>query len=955
MSVMLAQYFLNHRLRNDEIAWQMDEFARGGYEGVFAHARPGLLTPFLSAAWWSAIDEMLAACRRNGTEFWIWDEDYFPSGLAGGRIVWEDPGMISRQLIFSTARVNGGPIEVDFDEGMLLRAFAYPVRGDGCGEPIDVTAFCGTRRLDANWSESFIKHSAYSPMIDKVGHPHWRTGLSGNRFALMWTPEQKGDYLIVGVLQQKTGGEHPDMLRPQAVRRFIEMCYEPYYARYKDDFGTLIKGAFTDEPSPGAWYFPWTADFPAEFKADHGYDILPWLAHIGIDIDKRTPLVRHHYRLTQHRLQEANYVRQLADWCSGHGITFSGHLTRTEWLSLVSAWWPNELRMYKAMHIPCADPLGGSVAWPDAASYHTGLKVVSSAAHLFGREQAGADCVAILGDEATLRELKYQFDFQIAMGINFFVVHGLSYSLDGPRKDEVPPSIFYQHTEWPYMRGLLDYVRETCETLTGGEHLCETALLYPSTSLAVQIRDKRADNFNLPDEEAYHRFVEGLLSRQREFDLIDEVTLRESVDESGKLTTPETYRTIILPHLRFIDERTAVTLLRFARAGGRVVAVGTMPEALSRDLNAPRREWADPSVEFVPSAEDLTGLAGYDVRGEGANDIFALRRKKDGQIHTFVFNRREQTFTGTVEGTAVEIPPKGSVLITDGAVMTGGVPAAKETLAEYATGWEVEFTQNQLPLTYWHVERVSAPSWEDPFQFKTGFDLLPREADPLPGDDAANYYCRFMLTGDIPDARLVMDDSSIAGEWTLYVNDVPITDWRAVVEYDCRNIEANIGHALRGGTAPALNIVKVAAKGANRGVKWPLYLYGSFTCEYRYSHLSFPFVQGAGLRRQIDNLQTWDTLGFPTFSGSATYRRTIEIPAGAAILDLGRVEDLAVVTLAGQRHVLAWPPYRLSLDGIAPGRHEIAIEVLNAPANRIRAMRFPAGLLGPVRAGSADL
>jgi len=949
MSVMLAQYFLNHRLRNNEIAWQMDEFARGGYEGVFAHARPGLLTPFLSEAWWSAIDEMLAACRRNGTEFWIWDEDYFPSGLAGGRVVWEDPGMISRQLVFSTERVSGGPVEVDFNHGMLLRAFAYPVQGSGYGEPIDVTAYCGTRRQEDAWQPSFIKHSAYSPMIDKVGHPHWRNWIEDNRFALMWMPERAGEYLVVGVLQSKTDGVHPDMLRPEAVRRFMEMCYEPYYARYKDDFGTLIKGAFTDEPSPGSWCFPWTASFPAGFRADHGYDLLPWLAHIGVDIDERTPLVRHHYRLTQHRLQEANYVRQLAGWCEEHGLIFTGHLTRTEWLSLVSAAWPNELRIYQSMHIPCADPLGGSVAYPDAASYHTGLKVVSSAAHLFGKQQAGADCVAVLGDEATLRELKYQFDYQIAMGINFFVVHGLSYSLDGPRKDEVPPSIFYQHTEWPYMRALLDYLRETCETLIGGEHLCETALLYPSTSLACELREGRPDNFNLPDEEAYHRFVEHLLSRQREFDLIDEVTLQENLDDSGTLHTPEAYRTLILPHLRFIDERTAGALLRYAKSGGRVIAVGRMPKALSRDLNSPQREWADDAIEFVPSAEDLAGLAGYDVRGEGAGDIFVLRRQKDGRTHTFAFNRREQTFTGSVEGTAVEIAPRGSVLITDGSIVTGGVPAAKETLAGYATDWDVEFEQNQLPLTYWHVERASEPNWEDPFQFKPGFDLLIREADPLSGDDAANYYCRFMLTGDIPDARLVMDDASLAGEWTLYVNDVLITDWRPVVEYDCRNLEAHIGHALRAGTAPALNVIKVETKGTNRGVKWPIYLYGSFTGEYRYSHLSFPFVQGAGLRRRVDNLQTWDTLGFPTFSGAATYRKTIDIPKCATTLDLGRVEDVAVVTLAGKQHILAWPPYRLSLDGLT-GTHEIAIEIRNAPANRNRAMRFPAGLLGPVRA-----
>ena len=556
--------------------------------------------------------------------------------------------------------------------------------------------------------------------------------------------------------------------------------------------------------------------------------------------------------------------------------------------------------------------------------------------------------MAILGDEATVRELKYQYDYQIAMGISIFVVHGLSYSLDGPRKDEVPPSIFYQHTEWPYMDTLHAYVRQTCETLAGGEHLCETALLYPSTSLACQLNAGRNDNYNLPDEETYHRFVEHLLSCQREFDLIDEVTLQENMNAAGTLTTPEAYRTIVLPHLRFIDGKTAETLLRFAKAGGRVIVVGVMPQALPGGASA-AQAWADASIEFVDGADALTGLAGYDVQGDGANDIFVLRKRKDGKIHTFAFNRRERIFAGTVEGTAVEIPSKGSVLITDGQLVTGVVPAGQETLAAYPGGWDVEFTQNHLPLSYWFVEQASAPNYDDPFQFKTGYDLLNRDADPLPGDDAAAYRCRFMLTGEIPDARLVIEESAIAGDWKLFVNDVEITGWQPVVEFDCRNFEANIGHALRTGTAPTLNIVRVEASGKHRGVKWPLYLYGSFTAEYRYSHLSFPFVQGAPLTQRLDALQTWDTLGFSTFSGAATYRRTIDIPAGATTLDLGRVEDAAAVTLAGKRTVLAWPPYRLSLDGIAPGTYKVEIEVRNAPANRNRAMRFPAGLLGPVR------
>jgi len=590
MSSLIAQYFLNHRLDPEELNWQMEEFARQGYHGVYAHARAGMLTPYMSEEWWQALDTMMEACRRTGLEFWIWDEDYFPSGLCGGRVVWTDAGLAARQLDFTVARVDGDrPVEVDFAPGLLLRAFAIEAKPDGSfGEWTDVTRFCGTRRQ--RWGERYLLHRAYSPLINRVGHPHWRTAMDDNRFALVWTPPSPGEYLISAALVRNLQTTHPDLLRPEGIELFLQLSHQQYADRYPGPMGTLIRGAFTDEPSPGAWGFPWTARLPEEFRADHGYDLLDHLPHLATDLDDRSPMVRHHYRLTQHRLQKAHYCEQIGRWCREHRVEFVGHLTRTEWLSLVALWWPNELRCYEPLDIPCADPLGASEGSPDAAAYHTGLKVASSAAHLFGKAQAGSDCVAVTGDETSLRDLKYHFDYQMVLGINHFTVHGLSYSLDGPRKDEVPPSIFYQHTQWPRMGTLLDHVSRTAEELTGGRHLCELALLYPSTSLACQATPER-DWMLIEDEPLIHALVEQLLSHQRDFDFIDEVAVQQA-DEQGQLGTPEPYRTIILPHLRYIDGATAEGLLRFARGGGRVIAVGRMPQALGRDPAAPLREWA---------------------------------------------------------------------------------------------------------------------------------------------------------------------------------------------------------------------------------------------------------------------------------------------------------------------------------------------------------------------------
>ena len=110
-------------------------------------------------------------------------------------------------------------------------------------------------------------------------------------------------------------------------------------------------------------------------------------------------------------------------------------------------------------------------------------------------------------------------------------------------------------------------------------------------------------------------------------------------------------------------------------------------------------------------------------------------------------------------------------------------------------------------------------------------------------------------------------------------------------------------------------------------------------------------MEGPTRLRDLEVLEPWDMLGYPTFSGSVLYRRSVGVEkAGEFVLDLGRVEDIASVSLDGKPcAVLAWPPYRCGLGALSPGRHDLAIEVTNGPGNRNRAAGLPAGLLGPVR------
>jgi hypothetical protein len=106
------------------------------------------------------------------------------------------------------------------------------------------------------------------------------------------------------------------------------------------------------------------------------------------------------------------------------------------------------------------------------------------------------------------------------------------------------------------------------------------------------------------------------------------------------------------------------------------------------------------------------------------------------------------------------------------------------------------------------------------------------------------------------------------------------------------------------------------------------------------------FAPGRGAPEQaldIDRLAPWnqsDIPGVRYFSGTATYRKTIQVDNGAparAILDLGEVRDLARVRLNGRDLGIAWkPPYRFDLRGLLRlGANQLEVEVTNLWVNRL--------------------
>ena len=80
----------NGKLREEELKRQIDIMKEMGFGGFFMHSRTGLETEYLGDEWFSLINACADYGKRKEMETWLYDEDRWPSGSAGG-IVTEEP------------------------------------------------------------------------------------------------------------------------------------------------------------------------------------------------------------------------------------------------------------------------------------------------------------------------------------------------------------------------------------------------------------------------------------------------------------------------------------------------------------------------------------------------------------------------------------------------------------------------------------------------------------------------------------------------------------------------------------------------------------------------------------------------------------------------------------------------------------------------------------------------
>lgn len=541
-------WFLNHELDNDEIIFQLDKMKEAHLSGAFMHPRAGnYYQTYGSKEWFEKIDFICEEAEKRGLKMWLYDEDPFPSGVAGGRVFMENPEFRAyRMLLVKGAPDENGKIDLKLGKGVFLCAYAIKKDGEK-SDRIDLADSVGTVR-----GEYFFRSSWPSPyywdMMGKLTFPHMRAETQQSEMAITTTiPEGYEVYAVMAqpVLNGKYGG-YADLLNPKAIDKFIEYTHEKYKKYSGGKFGKTIPGIFTDEPQIGGG-FPTAFSFTIfdQFKKEYGYDVRPYLMDVFEDIDVNSNKVRRDYRKLVVKLLEKNFYKKLFDWCGKNGIYMTGHLAGEEGLNTQVMSGQNFYStILKYWDIPGFDFLGQNLGDNDHFALTVGGKLVSSVANQSGKPAILCEFAGCNPYNYDIKGLERIAFYQLVLGINMLVPHGYHFSLEGFRKFDAGCSFFYQFKDFDKMADFNEMIGKFGKLLAEGKDLSDVLVLMPyDYSYGALGSDPKVGEHRQRVVDACRK----LTNRYIEYNVMDDITINECPIINGKVKMlKKEYSTVVV-------------------------------------------------------------------------------------------------------------------------------------------------------------------------------------------------------------------------------------------------------------------------------------------------------------------------------------------------------------------------------------------------------------------------
>ncbi len=886
-------WFWNGEMLPEEIIRQIGLMFDKGIQSFVIHARVGITIAYLSETWFERCEIAIQEAARLGMKVWLYDEDNWPSGYAGGRVLAQNPDFVAQNLALEQHYLKTGEkLNLTLERPEQIQAI-FACRIEQIDSlPTDPLSFQKMSQAAHSWSDTkHFKHlyAKESPLR-----------LEPDKNTLTWTAET-GHWCIMIFRQQATNwiaaySDQPyvDLINAQATQVFLEETHQRYWQRFETYFSNTILGFFIDEPgfynnfwTTNVGTLTWTHDLSLEFKQRRGYELLPCLPAIWEAIGDYEA-VRLDYWKTIAELLNERFFGKIANWCEQHGVMLTGHLHYEEWMFTMTRNSVSPFSALKPFHVPGADKI-------DEVTDKVVEKLIASVAHVHGRSRVISETFALTGWKLAPPYMKQILDYQFVRGINWISFHGFYYSIEDFRQRECPPSEFFQNPWWNHSQPMWQYVARLSAVLSQGQHVAPVALYYPSEQAQATMtpfepqampNTNAWETWQLPQKELPVQKTDismihlgiHLSENQWDYDLIDHSALETGTIQNGQLKiTNESFKAMVIPALKAIHASSLHQILKLAENGGSIIFVNQLPTTILAG-NAPGA-WEKLCVELTDQTHPTMIKFGKGNIGFVANGIEAV------------------------------------------------APMLKSI-------FQVDLRLEIYP---------SDDRWLSTLENR---NAMFREARIKPLSHTIKYHRRtcdgynlYFITNESSEsfrANLELQGGSYIEHWN------PQNGNRTVLHSQPTG-NNRVQVALSFGAWQSYLLMLTTAP--TQPAEQPIILHQKKQLSQWRLELAGKMFEGT--------LQNWATLGCSNYSGTAIYTTIFEwneTTHQSVWLDLGVVLETAQITINDKKlEPMVWQPYRVEITAfLQEGSNKLLIEIANTNANAFEGRERPSGLLGPV-------
>jgi hypothetical protein len=463
---------------------------------------------------WNTLIEGIESCEKLGLVVWLYDEDRYPSGAAGGLVLAENPAFEASELAFDPLRPDPFLVRPAYECTHASNNYAYARRY--------------INLLDDRATDCFIRktHDAYWQRLKK----HF-----GRTIRAIFTDEPSLMAVNVGLLPAK-GRERMnvvDLPDPQ----FVEMpCV------------------------------PWVYDIVEQYRKRYGQDILSQRKSLFGGDSAADRQVRRQYWALVADLTAERYFGQIQQWCGRHRIASSGHKLYEEDILRHVPLDGNGLKVLGRMDIPGMDVLSSN---PETYHWLTPALPLS-AALLNGRRRVMTEVSDFMQKTygkgpAPLDEMQATAAWQAAWGTTEFTLY---YSTKDRSEEDYRKYCRYVGR----LNAMLKPAQPTPEVLLYYP-ICDLWAEYRPVVGALNLASQSPAMRQIVD--SFGRLGSLLQHAQIPFLLIDHDMLAGAKIESGKLVIGgRCYSALVLPEGVELPPPAEKVVETFRATSGRVLADG---------------------------------------------------------------------------------------------------------------------------------------------------------------------------------------------------------------------------------------------------------------------------------------------------------------------------------------------------------------------------------------------